>query len=465
MKFSTKLLLNFLLFSVLSFTIIIISVNEAIDYFSFVTIEKQMMEKADMCELSFREILTRHDKSISQAAPSNIAKSALEALKASGKEVRIYDNNLKLLALAIDGIVVNDATPVIFKENIENALKGNYSYTVTENKLIYFSIPIQDKYYQNVYVFELVENISYFYEIMNKIRYILLIGAGGFILLITLSSLYISRKTTKPIKYLLDATEKFSKQKFENVSLNRKDELGMLAAGLNHMGIQLNDYIQYQKQFVSNVSHELKTPLAAIRGFSQYLFEGENENEELKKVYHHLVNESDRLTKLINELLMLSRFDKATQELSTERTDLSELTDSVVRESRPKAEKKEITLETRLKREVFANVNKILMSHAIANVIDNAIKYSKPESQIIAETYIRENEAVIKIRDQGIGIAQSDIDLVNERFYRAKNSLAANGSGLGLAICKEIVDTFNGHLVIESEIDVGTTVSLVIPLE
>ncbi len=464
MKFSTKLLLNFLFFSVLSFTIIIISANKAIDYFSFVTIEKQMMEKADMCELSFREVLTRHDKSEAQADPSNIAKSALEALKASGKEVRIYDNNLKLLGMARDGIIINNAAPMIFKENIENSLKGNYSYTVTENKLIYFSIPIQDKYYQNVYVFELVENISYFYDIMNKIRYILFVGAAGFILLITISSLYISRKTTKPIKYLLGATEKFSKQQFENVSLNRKDELGMLAAGLNQMGIQLSDYIQYQKQFISNVSHELKTPLAAIRGFSQYLLEGENESEELKKVYYHLVNESDRLTKLINELLILSRFDKATQELNTERTNLSELTDDVIRESEAKAKRKEITLVTKIKKDVFVNVNKILMSHAIANVIDNAIKYSKPKSLINVETFVIEKEAVIKISDQGIGIAQRDIELVQERFFRAKNSMIANGSGLGLSICKEILDKFNGHLVIESEIDVGTVVLLVIPL-
>jgi signal transduction histidine kinase len=239
----------------------------------------------------------------------------------------------------------------------------------------------------------------------------------------------------------------------------------MLAAGLNQMGIQLNDYIQYQKQFVSNVSHELKTPLAAIRGFSQYLFEGENENEELKKVYYHLVNESDRLTKLINELLVLSRFDKATQDLDTERIDLAELIDGIARESRPKAEKKEITLVTKFKKEIFVNVNRILMSHAIANVIDNAIKYSNPKSQITVEAFVQENKVVIKISDQGIGIAQSDIDLVQERFYRAKNSQVANGSGLGLSICKEIIEKFNGHLIIESEIAVGTVVSLIIPLE
>lgn len=465
MKYATRLLLNYLFFSVLSFAIIIISVNKAIDYFSFVTIEKQMMEKADMCELSFREILTKHDKSTSQGQASEVPENALETLKASAREVRIYDRNLKLQGLAVDGISVNNGTPLIFRKNIENAVKGNYSYTVTDNKLIYFAIPIQDKYYENVYVFELVENISYFYDMMNKIRFILFIGAGGFIFLITLSSLYIARKTTKPIKYLLDAAERFSKQQFEHVKLNRKDELGMLAAGLNRMGIQLNDYIQYQKQFVSNVSHELKTPLAAIRGFSQYLYEGENEDKDLQKIYYHLVNESERLTMLINELLLLSRFDKADrEELGTEKTELSELIDSVVLEMKSKAEKKEITLEVNLEKAVFVHVNKILMSHAIANVLDNAVKYSNAKSHIRIETFVRKAEAVIKISDQGIGVGQSDIARVQERFYRAGNSNAARGSGLGLSICKEIIEKFNGHLIFESEIGVGTTVSVILPL-
>jgi signal transduction histidine kinase len=464
LKYATRLLLTYLFFSVLSFSIIIIWVNKAIDYYSFVTIEKQMIEKADICELSFREILSRHEKSTAQVSPSVLAKDVLEVLKASGREVRIYDNNLKLLGLAVNGMLVNNGTPRIFKGNIRNALKGNYSYTVTNHSLIYFAIPIKDMYYQNAYAFEIVENISYFYDIMDKIRYVLLIGAGGFIGLITLSSLYIARKTTKPIKYLLGATEKFSRQQFERVELKRKDELGMLASGLNQMGSKLNDYIQYQKQFVSNVSHELKTPLAAIRGFSQYLYEGENADKDLKKIYFHLVNESDRLTNLIEELLILSKFDKAASELNVEKEDLSELTYGVIQEMRPKAEKREISIETDLENGVLANVNKILISHAIANILDNAIKYSNVGGHIRVETFDEENSAVIKIRDQGIGIHKNDLPLVQERFYRARNSNNTKGSGLGLSLCREIVEKFNGRLIMESEIGIGTTVTLLFPL-
>ncbi|HPC99718.1 MAG TPA: HAMP domain-containing sensor histidine kinase [Acetivibrio sp.] len=464
MKYATKLLLTYLFFSVLSFSIIIICINKAIGYYGFVTIEKQMMEKADICELSFREILTRHEKSTAQVQPFDLAKDVLEVLKASGKEVRIYDNNLQLLGLAVNGIIVNNGTPKIFEGNITNALNGNYSYSVTNNGLIYFAIPVQDMHYQNAYVFEIVEDISYFYSIMDKIRFILFLSAGGFTVLIALSSLYIARKTTKPIKHLLSATEKFSRQEFEQVDLNRKDELGMLAEGLNQMGVKLNGYIQYQKQFVSNVSHELKTPLAAIRGFSQYLYEDKNDDADLKKISFHLLNESNRLTKLIDELLILSKFDKGTQELNTEKEDLSELTDSVIQEMKPEADKREISIESALQKGVFANVNKILMSHAIANILDNAIKYSKEGGHITVETSADQNTAIIKITDQGIGINKEELPLVQERFYRSANSNIVKGSGLGLSLCREIVEKFNGRLIIESEIGTGTTVSLLLPI-
>ncbi|WP_228468925.1 sensor histidine kinase [Paenibacillus sp. JNUCC32] len=447
--------------------------NKAIDYYSFITIEKQMMEKADLSELSFREVLAQHRSSTGEPQTEEIVRLALEKLKASGKEVRIYDSSKQLLGLAVDGIIINEGKPLIFDKNIEKALSGSYAYTVTEDHLLYFATPIQNQFYENAYVYEFVDDISYFYAIMDQIRYILFAGAGGFIVLITLASLWIARNTTKPIKLLLGAVQSFSRQEFRRVHLNRKDELGMLADGLDSMGRQLNDYIQYQKQFVSNVSHELKTPLAAIRGFSQYLVEGENENKELQKIYGHLLQESDRLTRLINELLLLSRFDKAgSNELEAEKTEMNELIQHVAMNMEAKAQDKGIKIMVSKAQgepddedttRVYANINPMLMSHAIANLVDNAIKYSGNHSQINVEMEHTPNEIVIRIRDQGIGIASDELERVQERFYRAKNASTANGSGLGLSICKEIVERFNGYIDMESQIGEGTTVTIVLP--
>jgi signal transduction histidine kinase len=247
----------------------------------------------------------------------------------------------------------------------------------------------------------------------------------------------------------------------------------MLADGLDSMGRQLHDYIQYQKQFVSNVSHELKTPLAAIRGFSQYLVEGENENKELQKIYGHLLQESDRLTRLINELLLLSRFDKAgSNELEARKTEMNELIQQVAMNMEAKAKDKGIKIMVSKAQgepddegttKVNANINPMLMSHAIANLVDNAIKYSGNHSQINVEMEQMPSEIVIRIRDQGIGIASDELERVQERFYRAKNASTANGSGLGLSICKEIVERFNGYIDMESQIGEGTTVTIVLP--
>lgn len=466
MKYATRLLLSFLFFSVVSFFVIIVTVNQAIDYYSFITIERQMMEKADICELSFREILTKHENSNSnqEIQSAELAKDVLEVLKASGREVRIYDNKQNLLGLAVNGIIIYNGAPRIFSGNIKNALQGNYSYTVTNKSLIYFAIPIQDNTYETVYAFEIVEDISYFYHMMNTVRTILLFGALGFVVLIALSGIFISKKTTRPILYLLGATEKFAKQEFDPVELKRKDELGMLAAGLNQMGIKLNNYIQYQKQFVSNVSHELKTPLAAIQGFSQYLYEEEKEDEELNKIYFHLYHESERLTKLIDELLILSKFDKAAPELKTERTLLSELMNIVLIDLKAKAELNGISVKTSYQNEIYVEVNKILMLHAIGNVLDNAIKYSLEGGVITVEILLDQNKAVLKIIDEGIGIQKDELLLVQERFYRGGNSNIAKGSGLGLSLCREIVEKFDGKVILESEVGVGTTVLVLLPL-
>ncbi|MBB6020139.1 signal transduction histidine kinase [Paenibacillus sp. JGP012] len=432
-----------------------------------------MTEKADLSELSFREVLSQHRSSSGEPQTKEIVRLALEKLKASGKEVRIYDSSRQLLGLAVDGIIINDGKPIVFAKNIEKALGGSYAYTVTDDHLLYFATPIQDQYYQNAYVYEFVEDISYFYTMMDQIRYILFAGAGGFIVLITLSSLWIARNTTKPVKVLLGAVQSFSRQEFRRVHLKRKDELGMLAEGLDQMGKQLHDYIQYQKQFVSNVSHELKTPLAAIRGFSQYLYEGETEDKQLHKIYAHLLQESDRLTRLINELLLLSRFDKAgSDELEVEKTEMNELIQQVAINMGGKAKEKGIAIiinraEAATQGEgttkIYANVNPMLMSHAIANLVDNAIKYSENPSQIEVQIEHTSSEVVIRICDQGIGIAGDELERVQERFYRAKNANTANGSGLGLSICKEIVARFNGYIDIESELGEGTTVTIVLP--
>lgn len=165
---------------------------------------------------------------------------------------------------------------------------------------------------------------------------------------------------------------------------------------------------------------------------------------------------------MINELLLLSRFDKAgSNELEVETTEMNELIQEVTMNMGAKAKDKGIEIRVSQVEEepddegttkVYANVNPMLMSHAIANLVDNAIKYSGSPSLIELKLEHTPSEVVIRIRDQGIGISGEELERVQERFYRAKNASTANGSGLGLSICKEIVERFNGYIDMESQI-------------
>jgi signal transduction histidine kinase len=441
-------------------------VNKAIEYFGFVSIEKQMIEKIDMAELSLRSIISNPENSEIETITPELSSIMIDTLKISAREVRLYNKELQLLAISDRGRVIDRKNPVTFTDNLQSALEGNYAYTVDNNKFIYFAIPIKDIYNDNLGVLELVEDVGYIYELLGKITYILTLGAAIFCVLIIILSLYISWKTTKPIKLLLKATEKFSRQQFEDINLNRKDELGMLAKGLDSMGKQLKEHIERQKQFVSNVSHEIKTPLAAISGFSQYLYDDAQETDpELRKIYYHLMNESERLTKLVNELLLLSQFDKSTEDSNLEKLNLSQLVETTVDHMSFRAEKRGIAFEEEYDNNVSVQSSKLLLSQAVVNILDNAIKYSENHSTVKVKVFIKDNNAVLQVSDKGIGIPKEELGLIFERFYRAKNSKVSSGTGLGLSICKEIIEKYNGQMFIESEEQVGTQVTITLPLE
>jgi signal transduction histidine kinase len=441
-------------------------VNGAIEYFGFATIEKQMIEKIDMAELSLRSIISNPENSVIEMLTPELSNVMIDTLKISSREVRLYNNELQRLGISSGGRVVDRKNPVTFIGNLQKALEGNYAYTVDNNKFIYFAIPIKNIYNSNLGVLELVEDAGYIYELLKKITYMLIFAAAIFCVLIIILSLYISRKTTKPIKFLLMATEKFSRQQFEDIHLNRKDELGMLAKGLDSMGKQLKEYIERQKQFISNVSHELKTPLAAISGFSQYLYDDAQETDpELRKIYYHLMNESERLTKLINELLLLSQFDRSTEDSNLEKLNLSELAQITVQHMSLKAEKRDVTFKEDYANNVFVQSNKLLLSQAIVNILDNAIKYSENHSTVNVKVFIKDNNAVLQVSDNGIGIPKEELGLIFERFYRAKNSKVSSGTGLGLSICKEIIEKYDGQMFVESEEQVGTQVTITLSLE
>jgi len=240
--------------------------------------------------------------------------------------------------------------------------------------------------------------------------------------------------------------------------------------------IVLNDHTKIRKlenlrkEFVANVSHELKTPLTTIQGFLETLKEGAIlEPENAKKFLGIIERHTQRLNAIIDDLLTLSRLEQCTEEETIPKTEISlqKPIQEAIALCQAKAEEKKITIEVQCPAEIKARIHEALLAQAIANLIDNAIKFSAPESKVKVECGKEEKNVYIRVQDWGCGIEEKHIPRLFERFYRVDKgrSRQLGGTGLGLSIVKHIVHAHKGEVKVQSKVNQGSTFTIVLPEE
>ncbi|MDI6600218.1 MAG: ATP-binding protein [Thermoanaerobacteraceae bacterium] len=221
-----------------------------------------------------------------------------------------------------------------------------------------------------------------------------------------------------------------------------------------------------RKEFVANVSHELKTPITTIKSYAETLADCALEDKEVSLKFLEVINkEADRMNRLVRDLLQLSRIDYNQEKWFIEDTSLSELVKNSVDKIRVLAEDKSQKLVFDINENAYTRVDRDRMDQVLLNILSNAIKYT-PEGGRIGVGVSKEGEwAVISVKDNGIGIPKEDLPHVFERFYRVDKarSREMGGTGLGLSIAKEIVDAHRGRIVIDSDINTGTEVKIYLP--
>ncbi|MGB3913551.1 MAG: HAMP domain-containing sensor histidine kinase, partial [Thermacetogeniaceae bacterium] len=314
-------------------------------------------------------------------------------------------------------------------------------------------------------ILEFIYPMSLLESLLSGVANILFIGAFIFAVLMTLISIYIASKLTKPINKLAAAANNYANRIFTPVKIKGSDEISLLSRSFNAMGIQLQDYIQRQKQFVSNVSHELRTPLTAIKGYSELLAGEIGDRPDLKKAVFHLKKESDRLAKLVEEVLTLSRLETGREEFHLDRLNLSDLIKETTEKMLLRAQKYEIKIVSDIKPEVYVRGDQEKLVQVIVNLLDNAFKYSPPGATVRVSLYKEKDEAILTVVDQGIGIPEEDRSKVFDRFYRAENARGISGTGLGLSIVKHIVDAHSGSIELTEGVEGGTAAIVRIPAE
>jgi two-component system phosphate regulon sensor histidine kinase PhoR len=224
-----------------------------------------------------------------------------------------------------------------------------------------------------------------------------------------------------------------------------------------------------RQDFVANVSHELKTPITAIKGFIETLLDGAlDDRVETERFLHIVERQVERLNVIIEDLMSLSRIEQSEKQnhFELEVEDLIPVVNEVVNGCSMLAAQSDIALKHRCPDELRAPVNAPLLEQALTNLVDNAIKYSRPGSEVVLSCFSEDGFAVIAVSDTGCGIEEEHLPRLFERFYRVDKarSRKCGGSGLGLAIVKHIVQIHKGHVDVESSPGRGSTFTLRIPL-
>lgn len=284
---------------------------------------------------------------------------------------------------------------------------------------------------------------------------------------------------TEVVEEIFMTEQKVKKQLIIPVNIERRyfEVYGVPIIGTNdewkgillvfHDITELKKLEQMRKDFVANVSHELKTPITSIKGFSETLLDGAMENKQtLNDFLNIILKESDRLQSLIQELLDLSKIEKQGFSLSIQQLDLADVLEDVVAIMKGKAAEKEIALKyKREDKPVYIEGDVHRLKQVFINIISNAISYTPNQGVVYISSADSDRTVLTEIRDTGIGIEAGEIPRIFERFYRVDKARSRNsgGTGLGLAIVKHLVEAHKGTISVKSEVGKGTAFIIELP--
>lgn len=268
--------------------------------------------------------------------------------------------------------------------------------------------------------------------------------------------LFAGKMIVKPISRLTKATEKIASGDFDiDIRNNRKDEIGTLIASFNMMARELKSIEILRNDFVSDISHEFKTPLTSIEGYTKLL--KICDEEERKEYIDIITEETRRLSILATNILMLNKIENENIPNSTKVFSMDEQIRKAIVLLENRWLEKEIDLEIELDNINYKG-NENLMYQVWINLMDNAIKFSKGKGIIEVKLYKDDDKITFSVKDNGEGISIEDQGRIFEKFYKTDKSRSSDGNGLGLSIVKRIIDIHDGEVFIDSELDKGTNI-------
>ena len=380
------------------------------------------------------------------------------------------------------GLVIDSRANILFDTNhlddgksyptkqVMDALDGYSSYYYMEEKNIgTVTVPITDLDFDTVIGVVVVSES--FREINDSIRELVnltLLVAVALIVLDSLISYYISSSFNKPFKSLITHMNRVTDGHVnERIDIKGNTEIEEIVTSFNLMISELESIESNRKQFVANVSHELKTPLSSVKVLAESLLHQPNVPIDIYQDFLSDINqEIDRETKIINDLLTLVTIGKQVNPLRIDEVVINDLIEQVMKRLKPIADLKHIQMFFESFRVVIAEVDQTKMELVLTNLIENAIKYNNEFGVINVKLDTNYKDFVISVRDSGEGIPPESVDLVFKRFYRVDKTRSRDtgGTGLGLSIVQRSVHMHKGSIKCKSELGKWTEFTIKIPL-
>ena len=364
-----------------------------------------------------------------------------------------------------------DITP-----NIITALSGGNG-DASDPNADYMDIALPVEGGSSDYIIYVIDNRETMRSLNDQLLQIIVEAMAVGLVISVFLSLLLAKTMIAPIQELTHAAEKVASGDFsDKVENSSKDEIGVLTPTFNDMAVQLEDTLddlkrseQMRREFVANVSHELRTPITGVKSYAETLAADPDMPADTRERFLNVIlNESDRMTKIVQDLLTLSRFDAGSFEFSFDEfsfeTSVRDVYNAVRMEAQAHGHVFVLEVEPGIPR---IRGDKARVEQVLMNMVSNAIKYTKDGGRITIKAGVRGGEVWCSVKDNGIGIPKDDTTKVFDRFYRVDKarSRESGGTGLGLSIAQEIVVRHGGRIDLKSRLGHGTTITVWLPVE
>lgn len=471
-----RLRAGYLAITILAFFAISVIVSDIMEDFLVTQRTKEQSEKVARMALEIAPLISSNDA-------RQIYRLLAERAQTMGGRLLVLDtdavvqadsaskaNGLRLPYSEVKDVLLRRAETAYRLHNITktNGVQTNLKTADSQQSIqaVYYTAPItlEGKHIGVLLFSASIQDVND--SINTVVQRILLVFLVMTIVVVALSSV-LSGWLIKPILELTAAIRNMSKQRYGvRVSVSGSSELAELGRAFNRMSEQIEDHEKLRDEFVSNASHELKTPLSTMKILAESMLYQDNPDPALMKEFFMDINsEVDRLTSIINDLLRLVHDDVSEAALNKAPMSLDDMVKRVVQRLMPLARAKQLALETRLEH-VTLKADKSRLEQVVVNLVDNAIKYTDT-GKIVVKVYKEADEAIISVSDTGIGIPNEARARVFERFFRVDKarSRGTGGTGLGLSIVESIVMQHGGYIQVDSEVGKGSTFIVRLPME